>query len=273
MSRVFNAAVAATSFTCVSLLASTAVMAAPSAKFAAVYSSKPMNVVSMISASTAEPATVVDVAELSDTNSGYTFATIKIPQGKEVLVGISAEVGLTTDTSIKGKNGGEARAIAGAHGLVYVVAEEVGGDGSNDKMAKPGEVTLNSRVQELEARLGGVIEECTDGDTDFDGTANNDPDGTIDVATECVVTDEQIALMQDTLSSHHFNLIIPDLVSGTYRIKAYFTTEATGEIQVCDGSGDDSFCEPDSNGDVDTGSVTATTFAKAWIGQYVLTAQ
>ena len=57
------------------------------------------------------------------------MARIKVPQQKELLVGLSAEVGLTTDTSIKGQQGGAARALAGARARAAIFACSVdGGD-------------------------------------------------------------------------------------------------------------------------------------------------
>jgi hypothetical protein len=32
-----------------------------------------------------------------------------------------------------------------------------------------------------------------------------------DVATECTVSDEEIGLMLDTLASHHFNFVLPNM--------------------------------------------------------------
>ena len=91
-------------------------------------------------------------------NSGYTLATIKVPQGKELLIGVSAEIGLVTDTSVKGKNGGGARAIAG--GEAYVTVFAVPRDGGDSVKAAPGKIMLSKRVQELDATLGGVIQSC-----------------------------------------------------------------------------------------------------------------
>jgi hypothetical protein len=224
-------------------------LAAPSAKFAAVWSETPVNLVSMVDLSGS-----VDDSDFNE-NAGFTFATIKVPQGKELLVGVSAEIGLVTDTSVKGKNGGEAKALAGAAGYVIVVAHNTDGSGDG-ATAAPGEVILSGRVQELEARLGGVIESCTDGDLD----------GTIVVADDCIVTDEEISLMQETLAAHHFNFILPDLPQGTYDITAYFTTNAWGEIDICEVG--DTFCEEDPSG-----SVTASAYAKAYVGKYSLTVQ
>ena len=238
-------------------------VAAPSAKFAAVYGNSGPYLVSMV--------TVEGTADASafQQKDGYTFARIKVPQGKELLIGVSAEVGLLTDTSIKGKNGGAAKAIADASGAVVVVAHRVGdcapGDGiSCGATALPGAITLNSRVQTLSATLGGVIESCTD------GSNGGALDGTIDVSVECIVSDEEIGLILETVSANHFNFVAPNLDQGEYDITAYFTTRAEGTIDIdeCTVGGDaEDGC---LGGD---GVVSARAHAKAFIGSYMVTVQ
>ena len=220
--------------------------AGPSAKFAATYSNDGPYLVSMVTITDA----IADTGLIFDINEGYTFATIKVPQDKELLVGISSEIGLTTDTSIKGKNGGAAKAIAGAGAYVAVFACPVGGGDCTD-LALPGPVALSERIQTLSARLGGVIESCTD----------LNEDGGIDVKTECVVSDEEIGLALDTLASHHFNFVLPNMDQGEYNIIAYFVTGAMGSVDI------------DETSVADGGTVSASTFAKAWIGNYMLTVQ
>ena len=239
-----------------------AAFAGPSAKFAATWNTNSPNIVSM--------AVIVDATadtNVVDTNDGYQLTTIKVPQGKELLVGISAEIGLTTDTSIKGKNGGTAKALADGSAWVIVTATPVGGGVPVE--AAPGAVMLSSRIQALEATLGGVIEECTDttGGTDENGLDPGDdgyidtPDGTIDVQLECIVSDEEIGLMQDTLASHHFNFILPDMDTGEYSIKAHFFTRAEADVDI------------DEVSVADGGTVSASAFAKAFVGKSMVTVQ
>ena len=116
MNRAIIAAVAAT------VMLATPVFA-QSAKFAATYDDTtfPLAVVSVID-SDSQPNDC-------NSNDGLTMATIKVPQDKELLVGLSAEVLLVTDTSIKGKAGGTARALAYSGGGVQIGACPVeGGD-------------------------------------------------------------------------------------------------------------------------------------------------
>jgi hypothetical protein len=242
-----------------SAIVSAPVFAAPSAKFAAVYGNDGPYLSSVV---TVEGT--VDASNFQQ-NEGFTFARIKVPQGKELLIGVSAEVGLLTDTSIKGKDGGAAKAIAGASGVVVVVAHRVGdcepGEGITcGAVALPGEITLNSRVQTLSATLGGVIESCIDSEVD----------GIIDVSEDCVVSDEEIGLILETVSANHFNFVAPNLDQGEYDITAYFTTRAEGTIDIdeCTVGGDaEDTC---LGGD---GEVFARAHAEAFIGSYMVTVQ
>jgi hypothetical protein len=234
-----------------SLAAGTA-MAGASAKFAAVYSDTPA-LTSMAVITNATVDTVVDV-----TTTGHTLATIKVPQQKELLVGLSAEIGLLTDTSIKGKNGGTASAEAGAEAYVTIFAVPTGDYDPNvtpSIKAVPGTVILNSRIQKLSATLGGVIQSCTD-----------TGDGTINVATECTVTDEEIGLMQDTTSAHHFNFVLPDMGQGEYDIVAVFTTGANAEVDICTSLAECALYDPE-------GTVSGSATAKAVINKTMMTIQ
>lgn len=246
----------------ISAFAAEAAMAGASAKFAATYTDTPaLSSVAVITDATADAVVV-------DSKDGYTMATIKVPQDKELLVGVSAEISLGTYGSVKGKNGGSAKAIADAEAYVTVFAiPKAGGDIAT---AAPGQIMLSKRVQELTATLGGVIQNCTDSiteDTDGDGAADA-VDGTLDIATECLVTDEEIGLLQDTTAAHHFNFVLPNMNQGEYDIKAVFTTGARAEVNICDSATD--YC-----GDLydAQGTVSASAEAKAIINKTMVTVQ
>ena len=243
---------------CISTFAAGSAMAGPSAKFAATWTDTP----ALASVAVITNATVDTV--VVDSKTGYTLATIKVPQDKELLVGVSAEIGLVTYGSVKGKNGGSAKAIADAEAYVTVFAvPKAGGD---TLTAAPGVIILSKRVQELSATLGGVIQECTDGDLD----------GTITIADDCIVTDEEIGLLQDTTAAHHFNFVLPNMDQGEYDIKAVFTTGARAEVNICDSDTD---TYTDLNGDPvpcsydPDGTVSASATAKAVINKTMLTVQ
>ncbi|WP_243977937.1 hypothetical protein [Vibrio natriegens] len=200
-------------------LGSTSALAGPSAKFAATWSTNPAQIVALN-------------FENYDTNEivapekhGHVITTLKVPQDKELLIGVSAEIGIVTDTSVKGKDGALAKAIADGRATVVVTATPVGG--GEEVEAVPGEITLSQRIQEMSATLAGVIETC---ELSVEGTVDENGDvvseGSLDVTEDCEVTDEEIGLMQDTLAAHHFNFILPNMDAGEYEIKAYFTTKA-----------------------------------------------
>jgi hypothetical protein len=247
-----------------SVMLSASAFAGPSAKFAATWGYGPSVVSVAYVADTSEDALDLDA------NAGYTLATIKVPQDKELLVGVSAEIGILTDTSIKGKNGGAARSIAGAGALVIVGAVPTGGSVFGPGVvAEPGPVVLSARVQVLDATLGGVIESCEDftGGTDVNGLNPGDPgyidtpDGVIDVKTECIVSDEEIGLFIGTLAAHHFNFVLPDMDQGEYDIVAWFITGALAAVDI------------DEISIIEGGSVSGSAFALAAIGKHMVTVQ
>jgi hypothetical protein len=236
----------------------------PSAKFAATWTTEPglESVIEIIDANTDTGMGTETDPVMVDSNTGYTLATIKVPQGKELLIGVSAEIGLVTDTSVKGKNGGAARAVAG--GKAYVTVFAVPQNGGNSVKAAPGQIMLSQRVQELSATLGGVIQSCqvTCGvDVNTDAIVCDD----IVIAEDCEVTDEEIGLLLDTTAAHHFNFLLPNMNQGVYDIKAVFTTGARAEVDICD-LGEVCSYDPDGTG-------AASAAATAVINKTMLTVQ
>lgn len=275
----------------VSFVAGAAIAGPPSAKFVAVWGEEP----ALVSVADISDYVTTDTA-LVDINTGHTLATIKVPQGKELLVGLSAEIGLITNTSIKGKEGGAARAIADGEAYVTVFAVPTGEDVEADSIkAAPGEIMLTKRVQELDATLGGVLDSCIDTGTwrfepDESTEDPNDkicvetlfvdctdlvpstepeavscPDGYVTIPCECYFTDEEIGLLQSTTAAHHFNFVFRNMDQGTYDIVAVFTTGARAEVDICD-PGDPCYGVPG-------GTVAAAAYAKAVINKYMLTVQ
>lgn len=194
-----------------------------------------------------------------DDQIGLTMATIKVPQSKELLVGISAQVGLFTSTLVKGKRGSLSRALAEAEGNVTVYACNAGGcyEGA------PGSVVLSNRSQELSAVLAGIIETCTfDVELDVvDDVASGD--ATFDLS-DCTVADEEISLALDTVAAHHFNFVFPDLPQGDYEVVARFETKAHAEAEAS--------C-PESSPYCLEGDGAAAGHAVAWIGKTMMTIQ
>lgn len=243
---------------CLIVFTAGSALAGPSAKFAATWTTAP---------ALASVAVITDVSVdtvLVDYRDGYTMATIKVPQGKELLVELSAEIGLVTFGAVKGKNGGTARAIADAEAFVTIFAVPTGTydtttnpDGSME--AAPGKIMLSKRVQTLGATLGGVIQDC-EVTCDSEGICDD-----IVIADDCNATDEEISLLLETTAAHHFNFVLADMDQGEYDIVAVFHTGARAEVDICD---DGESCMYDAEG-----TVSASAEARAVINKTMLTIQ
>jgi hypothetical protein len=159
--------------------------------------------------------------------------SIKTPNKKDLLIGASFETGLYTQTQVKGKLGSTDTASASATLEVRLLID------GRANVAYPSEVVYDKRAQTLSATLGGVISRCQD----LNG------DGIIDVATECVVTDEMIELILDTMAAHHYNFVVANLSPGTHTV----------EVEVRIGS--------------TTGAVAGSASAMAGVGRGSLTVE
>ena len=209
-------------------------------------------------------------------DTGYTLATLKVPNKKELLVGVSAEIGIVTDTSVRGKNGGAAKAIAGGQAYVNIFAVPKGTDVdvNNSIKAEPGQIMLSKRVQELSATLGGVIQSCTlpCGYGDNPATPEVETDyfscEEMVIARDCLVTDEELGLLLDTTAAHHFNFVFPNLPVGTWDIVAVFTTGARAQVDICDDGDDWCGTNYDPEGEAD-----GSSYAKAIINKTMVTVQ
>ena len=233
---------------------------AQSAKFAAVWTDGLKVIQSEACASTEE--NFCDDITNTGAQFGATLANIKVPQSKELLVGVSAQVELFTHTIVKGKKGSLSKATAMAEGGVSLLACNYA---SGDCYAgAPGYITLSKRQQELEAVLGGIIEECTFDVTlaVVDNVASGSATWTLD---DCVVLQEEISLALTTMAAHHFNFVFPDLPQGDYAVIATFKTDATAAAEAsC--SADASYCDAEEDGD-------ASAVSYAVIGKTMMTIQ
>lgn len=127
-----------------------------------------------------------------------TIATIHVPQQKDLLIGVSAQIGLVTLTQARGKKGvGIAEfGQASAEGSVTVRLELHDADSSHlIQLAAPGPVIFAKRLQELKVSS----------DTD---------------------TDVIVSLKLATTAAHHFNFLGIDLPQGTYDVVAVFDLSA-----------------------------------------------
>ena len=240
---------------------------AQSAKFAAIYEDGDD---AIIVKSDACDSTVLNYCSdlgLSDWDEdavAWGAATIRVPQHKELLVGLSAQVGLYTFTEAKGKRGTRSTAVAVAEGGVSLWACPSPYDTLDScVMGAPGYVVLSSREQELSAVLAGVIESCdVDVEVDFDDMTAS---GSFTLA-DCVVLDEAISLGLTTMAAHHFNFVFADMDQGDYDIVAKFQTHAGATAEVtCEYDSEDIGCS------VEDGDATAV--AGALIGKSIMTVQ
>lgn len=130
------------------------------------------------------------------------MGTLDVAQQKDLLIGVSAQIGLHTFTQAKGKGGSESEiGSATASGSVNVTVELRDVDtGETVQTAAPGPVTFAARLQTITVSVD---------DTDVDN-----------------LTEVTVGLLLDTTAAHHFNFIGVDLDQGTYDIVAVFNLSA-----------------------------------------------
>lgn len=142
--------------------------------------------------------------------------TIKTPNHKDLLIGGSLETALYTATMVSSKTGTTDTSKATAVLEVRILV-----DGQAAK-AWPKEVVYDQRVQQLSATLGGVIQSCRDANLD----------GVLDIADECIVTPEQIELIQNTMGARHFNFIAPNVSTGTHTVELQVKVSSSTSVQT-----------------------------------------
>jgi len=132
---------------------------------------------------------------------------------KDLVIGVSFETMLMTETVVRSKGGSKSEAVADAEIMMKVIV-----DGDFENPAAPGEIMFDKRTQTLWAELGGVLENCTD--TNGDGVVS---------ITECELTDEEIGLILDTAQASTFNFLSYNIGSGSHTIDVYAKLSADGE--------------------------------------------
>lgn len=141
-------------------------------------------------------------------------------QIKDLVIGLSYETMLMTETVVGSKGGSKSSSTADAEIEMYVTVDGV--------MANPEEVTFDKRTQTLWAKLGGVLdcEDIIDQETgESDGIVTFD---------ECNLTEEEIGLILDTKAAHSFNFLAYDIGSGSHTIEAYARLSKNGEVVLED---------------------------------------
>lgn len=135
---------------------------------------------------------------------------------KDLVIGVSFETLLMTETVVKSKGGNRSESVADAKIVMKVFV-----DGT---LANPGDVIFDRREQTLWASLGGVLD-CTD--LNGDGIVSFD---------ECTLTDEEIGLALDTAQASTFNFLSYDIGSGSHTIEVWAQLYHNGQVVEGDGS-------------------------------------
>lgn len=140
------------------------------------------------------------VTATADNWNDVLHGTIHTATPKDLLIGVSFQTSLFTETLVKSKGGTGDTSSADASIEIRVLVDGV--------VAAPGPVIYDRRMQQLSAKLGGYYANCAD--------ANGD--GIIDVTTECDLLQEEIDLLLDTTAAHHFNFVKSNLGQGNHAI-------------------------------------------------------
>lgn len=246
----------------------------PSAKFAATWSDEPILAADCINEGDTSGSIWGDnvcvngqcldtfCGEESDTTNdfvlsqGVALGKIKIPNNKEILLTLSAQINIFTLNTATSKkpttsyygNIGATSAMAGIDVAIYALPQRGGGS----VMCAPGQVTMASRYVELRNRVGGNVT--------YTDCINDDPlDCEIKVGD--LELESSIGIAMDTTAAHSFQWVCPNLPSDVYDIKAMFSLTA----DVND------LCDDTSDGDCST--INDLAAARVILGKRIMTIQ
>jgi hypothetical protein len=172
-----------------------------------------------------------DLAEVAFASAAPIFTQIiHTAQQKDLLIDVSLECGLTTNTKVMSKN--LKRAISEAEAIVevWVEVDPVFVDGEpierSGNLAEPGVVTFARRYQALIAEFAGSF--STTKDEWQDCFVKNNGITTID--PDCL-DPEMVALILDTMTANTFNFVQADLDAGDHTIVVWANLDyrKTGE--------------------------------------------
>jgi len=140
--------------------------------------------------------------------------TIKTSKQKDLIMGVSLEIGLYTETTVRSKGGTKDTSTSEASVQVQVTVD--------GRTVEPGAVTFNRRMQQLSATLQGLI----DGALSVDQTT-----GQI-IIDETLLTPEEVSLIQDTMSAHAFNFILADVGTGVHTVEVQARVSLAADAQA-----------------------------------------
>jgi hypothetical protein len=150
------------------------------------------------------------------------LATLKVPEGKEILIGVSAEIGVHLITEAKGGKKDVAdtdmllSSTAKAEGAVDVTLSLVSAAGDGCAIAPNDSVTMMSEMRELTVSGGG------------DWNVPTDEEFWINVKIE-----------SESIGAHHFEFLGVNCTQGDYTLYATFDLTALAEASGYDASAED----------------------------------
>jgi hypothetical protein len=130
---------------------------------------------------------------------------LRTSQQKDLLIDVSAEIGLLTRTLARSRNGDADGASATAGVEVRVLLDE---GTSDERTAYPGAVVFGRRTQVLTAIFQGLIEGCL----------TVDEDGNVIIDEDCVEP-EELELILRTMNANAFTFALDDLGSGIHNVQ------------------------------------------------------
>jgi hypothetical protein len=159
----------------------------------------------------------INLIETTSAASDWTTllqTNIKTSQQKDLMIGVSLEVGLYTRTLVKSKSG-----VSDTSSTMGAVEIQVLVDG---KAAEPGAVVFGRRTQTLSATLEGMIAGCL----------------TVDPATGSIILDplcvtpEEIELILDTMNANSFNFALTDVGVGNHTVQVQARIQFDSSVQA-----------------------------------------
>ncbi len=127
--------------------------------------------------------------------------TIKTSSQKDLLIGVSLECGLFTDTTVKSKGGTKDTSKAEAMVQVRVLVD--------GRPAEPGNVVFARRMQQLSATFQGLI----------DGALSVDPLTGQVVIDETLLEPEEVQLILETMDAQAFQFVLDDVGTGVHTVE------------------------------------------------------
>ena len=162
---------------------------------------------------TSQDATILSEGATVDANGDgetdyvtFLAGDIQTSQWADVVMDVSLECGVYTETLVKSKGGNSDTSRAEAGVQVRVLVDGVMAE-PNGLRGDQG-VIFCSRMQEQTAVFNGFYENCVD--------ANGDGSISLD---ECDLTEEELKLVLDTMGAHSFNFFLTDLDQGDHHIE------------------------------------------------------